>query len=368
MGQREGAIVINGRFLMQPVTGVQRVARELVAEMDLLAGAGETPCLALACEPRADTSALGLRHIAVERRGGASGHAWEQFVLPRMVAGRRLLCLGNTAPLASALGRQQVAVMIHDVSYLSQPQAYTARYRWAHRALLPVLLRQAEPIFTVSVTEAERLTRLSGGRRIVPVQNGGWSRDRVERDGPGSGESAGRRERMVLYVGSLSRRKNVEQVIAVAQRLAREDGVRTVLVGAGNEILAPIRAAIAPDVAHMLEFVGQVPCLEALEGYYRRASCLLFPSLYEASPLPPIEAMSLGCPVVASAIPSMTERCGNAALYCDPLDVDDIVAAVRRVLGDTALAQALRIRGFARAEAFSWREQARRILAAMTGS
>lgn len=369
MSQGDDAILINGRFLMQPVTGVQRVARELVSEMDRMVGAGETAHrIALACEPDADASTLGLRHIDVERRGGASGHLWEQLVLPRMVGGRRLLCLGNTAPLASALAGQRVAVMIHDVSYLSLPQAYSLRYRWAHRALLPVLLRRADPIFTVSVTERERLKRLNGpaGKRIVAIQNGGWSHDRVERGAPGTHD--GERERMVLYVGSLSRRKNVERVIAVAQRLAREDGVRTVLVGASNEILAPIRASVAPNVAHMLEFVGQVPCLEALAGYYRRASCLLFPSLYEASPLPPVEAMSLGCPVVASAIPSMTERCGTAALYCDPLDSEDILAAVRRVLGDPALAQSLRAQGFARAEGFSWREQARRILQVMTAS
>lgn len=363
MSQCGDAILINGRFLMQPVTGVQRVARELVAEMDRLRGAGETPLhLALACEQNADISGLGLRHIPVERRGGASGHAWEQFVLPRMAAGRRLLCLGNTVPLASALGRQRLSVMIHDVSYLSLPQAYSLRYRAAHGALLPVMLRGADTVFTVCDTEAERLRRLHRGARVVALQNGAWIRDRVER------VDHGERERMVLYVGSLSRRKNVERVIEVAQYLAREDGVRTVLVGGGNEILAPIRARVASDVESMIDFIGQVPDLETLAGYYRRAGCLLFPSLYEASPLPPVEAMSLGCPVVASAIPSITERCGSAALYCDPHDSTDILAAVRRVLYNREQADALRHAGFERAARYSWRDQARGLLAAMTRS
>lgn len=363
MSRPGDAILINGRFLMQPVTGVQRVARELVSEMDRLVGTGETPLhLALACEPDADTSDLDLRHIRVERRGGASGHAWEQFVLPRMVADRRLLCLGNTAPLASALGGQRLSVMIHDVSYLSLPRAYSLRYRAAHRALLPILLRRSEPLFTVCDAEAEQLRRLHRRTHVVAVQNGAWTRDRVDR-------TAGyERERMVLYVGSLSRRKNVERVIEVAQHLAREDGVRTVLVGSSHKILAPIRAGVASDVAHMLEFIGQVPDLEILADYYRRAACLLFPSLYEASPLPPVEAMSHGCPVIASAIPSMTERCGSAALYCDPLDSGDILSAVRRVLYDPGKADALREAGFERVARFTWRDQARSLLAAMTGS
>ncbi|MFT4055014.1 MAG: glycosyltransferase family 1 protein [Novosphingobium sp.] len=363
MSQDGNAILVNGRFLMQSVTGVQRVARELVAEMDKLVGAGETSLrLAIACEPDANVSGLGLRHIAIERRGGARGHAWEQFVLPRMLAGRRLLCLGNTVPLASALGARRVSVMIHDVSYLSVPQAYSFLYRAAHRALLPILLCRCGPLFTVCDVEAERLRRFRRGTRLFTLQNGAWPHDKVDR------ACSGERQRMVLYVGSLSRRKNVERVIEVAHHLAREDGVRTVLVGAGNEILAPIRTRVASDVAHMLDFVGQVPDLETLAGYYRRAACLLFPSLYEASPLPPLEAMSFGCPVIASAIPAMTERCGAAALYCDPLDSSDILTAVRRVLNNPAQAESLREAGFVRAAQYSWRDQARALLAVMTGS
>lgn len=368
MARGGDAIVINGRFLMQPVTGVQRAARELVTEMDRLVGAGETSLsLALACEPDADLSGLELRHIGVERRGGARGHVWEQAVLPRMVAGRRLLCLGNTVPLVSALasapGRRRLAVMIHDVSYRSLPHAYAWRYRAAHRALLPIMLRRADPVFTVCDVEAERLRRLRHGARVVALQNGGWTRDRIDRTG-----DASERERMVLYVGSLSRRKNVERVIEVAHRLAREDGVRTVLVGGRSAFMAPLGAVVSPDVAHMIDFIGQVPDLETLAGYYRRAACLLFPSLYEASPLPPIEAMSLGCPVVASAIPAMTERCGAAALYCDPFDSADILITVRRVINDTQVSEKLRKSGYDRAARYSWRAQAKGLLELMTGS
>lgn len=361
MSARGENILINGRFLMQPITGVQRVARELVSEMDRLVGSGDTEArLALACEPGADISDLRLRHIPVERRGGASGHAWEQFVLPRMVAGRRLLCLGNTAPLASALLGQRFSVMIHDLSYLSQPQAYSWRYRVAHRLLLPALLRRGAPVFTVCEAEAHRLLSLSHGRPIVVAQNGGWPGDRIDR------RNSQARERMVLYVGSLSRRKNVERVIEVAVQLARQDDVRTVFVGSGSDILAPIRVQVPDDVAHMLEFTGQLPCLDQLADYYRRAACLLFPSLYEASPLPPVEAMSMGCSVVASSIPSMIERCGSAALYCDPLDSDDILAAVRRVLNDPVKVEELRNAGFACAEGYSWRDQALRVLREIT--
>ena len=92
----------------------------------------------------------------------------------------------------------------------------------------------------------------------------------------------------------------------------------------------------------------------ALEAHYDAASVLLFPSFHEASGLPPVEAMAHGCPVVVSEIPALRERCGDAALYCDPHDVATMVAQVGRILDDTDLAADLADRGRERAAAFTW--------------
>lgn len=357
-------IIVNGRFLGQPVTGVQRVARELVMEMDSLIDRGWWQgAITLACASDVSVESLGLRHIAVERRGRTSGHLWEQLELPGMVGDRLLLCLGNTIPILSGLRRQRVAVMIHDLSYLTHPGAYTLRYRLAHRMMLPTILHRAHPIFTVSNSEAEGLRRLGADpARVLVAQNGGWpgEHNMPEAGGPGVIASAG--DGYVLSVGSLSKRKNIERVIQVAVRLAIEDGVRTVILGSGNGILAPFREDIPPEARALITMPGQVPDLATLERYYRGAACLLFPSLYEASPLPPIEAMHFGCPVVASAIPANTERCGSAPLYCDPLDVADILTQVRRVLGDADLRRDLSRRSARQARRYSWATQARYIL------
>jgi glycosyltransferase involved in cell wall biosynthesis len=96
--------------------------------------------------------------------------------------------------------------------------------------------------------------------------------------------------------------------------------------------------------------------------YYRGAALFLFPSLYEASPLPPIEAMRCAVPVVASRIGSLEERCGDAALYCDPHDAQDIMAKVERILDQPDMAAGLVERGLRRAEDYSWRNCALRTL------
>ena len=375
-------IVINGRFLMQPVTGVQRVARELTRALDRLVAEEALPvALRLVCEPEAQLEDLALQVTTVERAASGwserlgwrlGGHAWEQLVLPARLRSGHLLCLGNTAPLAALHARQGVTVMIHDLSYRQFPAAYRRHYRLGHRFMLPSLLRRAQTILTVSEREKAMLARLrpEARGRIRVAQNGGWGGAAVgasAADGPGAANGAGAARHdpepgYLLYVGSLSRRKNIHGVLAVAVRLAREDGRRTLIVGGGSDILSPIAGEVPADVAHLVRFTGPVTELGALGRLYRNAGCLLFPSFYEASPLPPIEAMHFGCPVVVSAIPAMTERCGTAAVYCDPHDVEDMVAAVRRVLADPA---PLAARGQLHAAHWTWRDQAARVLDAV---
>ena len=353
-------IVINGRFLMQPVTGVQRVARELTRALDrLVRDEGLPVALRLVCEPGAQVDDLALsvttvEHAASRWSGRLGGHAWEQLVLPRRVRGGHLLCLGNTAPLAALHADTGVTVMIHDLSYRQFPGAYRLHYRLGHRIMLPSLLRRAATILTVSEREKAMLAALrpEARGRIRVAQNGGWAS--APEPEPG----------YMLYVGSLSRRKNIHGVLAVAVKLAREDGLQTLIVGGGSDILAPVAGNIPPDVAHLVRFTGPVTELDALGQLYRDAGCLLFPSFYEASPLPPVEAMHFGCPVVVSAIPAMTERCGTAAIYCDPHDVDDMAAAVRRVLADPAR---LAARGQLHAAHWTWRDQAARVFEAVLG-
>ncbi|MEO0032390.1 MAG: hypothetical protein RIS94_2148 [Pseudomonadota bacterium] len=368
-GDRTSApeIVINGRFLMQPVTGVQRVARELVRAMDRLAA--ENPArarLRLVCEQGADLADLDLRVTAVERAGGPGGHLWEQVVLPRHLRGGHLLCLGNTAPIAALASGVAVTVLIHDLSYRQFPRAYRWHYRLGHRIMLPFLLRRARTILTVSETEKGVLGGLRPAAlpRIRVARNGGWRDGAVERR-PAPPPMDGAASGYVLYVGSLNARKNVHGVLATAIRLAREDGIGTLLVGAGSEILTPVAARIPADLRHLVRLVGAVTDLDQLAEIYRGAACLLFPSYYEASPLPPVEAMSFGCPVIVSAIPAMTERCGRAAVYCNPGSVDEMVAAVRATVRDPARIADRIEQGYAAAERWTWRSQAQAVFSAL---
>lgn len=357
-------LVINGRFMVQEVTGVQRVACEITRQIDAMLESGELLAEVILLVPRGKwVQSLALKRIKVRTVGVFKGAAWEQLELPHHVGGATLLCLGNSAPTISLALRRAVAVMIHDVSYLDHPGAYRRRYRIAHRLMLPLLLRGARHIFTVSRTERDRLMRINSAvsPRITVAPNGGWS----ESDLRGPRNAPPIEPGYALYVGSLSHRKNFNRILQTAIRLVREDGMSFVFVGCTGRVLRRPGCEVPADVADRIHFLGQINDRERLGRIYAGAGVLVFPSLYEASPLPPIEAAHFGCPVVASNIPSIWERCGQSVAYCDPRSIDSIVGAVRRVMAEPATRAVAVAAGHRNAAARSWAEQARTICRAI---
>lgn len=93
-----------------------------------------------------------------------------------------------------------------------------------------------------------------------------------------------------------------------------------------------------------------------LANFYKNAAALAYPSLYEGFGFPPLEALSMGCPVVCSNTSSMPEVSGDAAEYFDPYAVESITAALERVLYSPAKVEQLTQRGYERAKLFSWDE------------
>jgi glycosyltransferase involved in cell wall biosynthesis len=99
-----------------------------------------------------------------------------------------------------------------------------------------------------------------------------------------------------------------------------------------------------------------------LRALYENAACFVYPSLYEGFGLPPLEAMSCGCPTLVARAASLPEVCGDAALYCDPRDPASIAQQIRCLVDDTSRRADLRARGLARAREFSWDRSAGTLL------
>lgn len=369
---------IDGRFLLQDVTGVQRVAIELVAALDDLLARGALPGLEVVLwVPRRGelVTTPRFRAVRLRRAGRLTSHAWEQLELPGLVGDDPLLCLGNLAPLSLLLTRpRQVHTMVHDLSYAYFPRAYSRSFRLLYSTLVPLALARSQHVFTVSDSERGAILRhhprLIAPSRLTAAQNGGGEGAGGARPtadpaslSAGHPDVPGRdlRARRCLYVGSLTRRKNADGLGRAAVELVSAGDLQVVVVGSAAGFEAS-GVHVPADLADRVVLTGQVNDPDRLEEQYRHAAVFLFPSHYEASPLPPIEAMRFGCPVVVADIPSLRERCGDAALYCDPHDVTSMVRQVRRVLDDPDLWARLQAAGLARAAGFSWEGQARAVL------
>ena len=162
---------------------------------------------------------------------------------------------------------------------------------------------------------------------------------------PGNDE----REAMVLYPARGWPHKNHARLFQAFTSLREtRPQLRLILTGGGLERLEPVPEGV--------EILGEVPSSQ-LASLYRRAACLVYPSLYEGFGIPPLEAMACGCPVAASSAGAVPEVCGDAAVLFDPTDVEAMAAAM---LAADERRDELQKAGLERAAQFTWDETARR--------
>lgn len=349
---------LNGRFLIQPATGVQRFTRQLLDALDRLLQA-EDPCIAgqrwTCLVPPASAVVSPWRRIAVREVGRLHGNLWEQIDLLLATRGQRLADLGNMGPLL----KPGQAVVFHDASVFAFPQAYSIPFRLKHQLGLRLLGRTARHIFTVSAFSRQEIARYAGlDPRKIHVLHEGCEHILTHPPEPGILERHGLVGRpYLLVVSNLSPHKNLAGLVQALQHIPNP-AFEVVFAGI---TYAPVFQLGAPSLPTAIRQVGQVSDGE-LRALYEGATGFIFPSLYEGFGLPPLEAMACGCPVIVSRTASLPEVCGPAALYCDPHDPPDMAAQIQRLMTDPALRADLRQRGMERAAAFNWTETARRFV------
>lgn len=355
-------IYINARFLTQPITGVQRYGIEMARALDGLIEKGEVKGynFKLLAPPFKHLHHLELKNIPLRRVGFLSGYLWEQIELPFYARDGLLFCPGNTVPLFSLFFRKKTVVTVHDLSYLYFPEAYSFFFRLAYRIIVPLALKKAGAVITVSHAEKDSILGRYGFARdrLYVVHNGSFlTLKKPRKEGCLDNVDA---IPFMLYVGSLSERKNIKGVLEAAGLVHRKCDIKLVVVGACKNIYTNVDLDRSADYVH---FRGQIDDDEKLVGLYKTALCLVFPSFYESFGLPALEAMQCACPVVASRAGSLPEICGDAALYCDPHDTNDICEKIMQILTNKTLRDGLRERGVEQAKKFSMEKCARETFA-----
>ena len=157
----------------------------------------------------------------------------------------------------------------------------------------------------------------------------------------------------MLALGTSEPRKDLPGLVAAFDLLApRHREVELHLVGPSGWGEAELQAAIAASPHR--NRVRRLGWVRDVAAEIAGAAVLAYPSRYEGFGLPPLEAMSLGVPVVATAVGSLPEVLGDAAELVAPARPDALAEALSMVLADSAMRSRLVAAGRARAAQFSW--------------
>lgn len=165
-------------------------------------------------------------------------------------------------------------------------------------------------------------------------------------------------KKFIFSVGSIEPRKNLIGLLKAYEILDESLKKEYKLVLAGfkgwenKEIMDIIN-----NNKENIHYLGYVSDIELVKTY-NLASLFVYPSFYEGFGLPPLESMACGTPVITSNLSSIPEVCGDAVLYADPHNIEDIAKKIKVLINDENLQQELIRKGLSRVKRFTWEKSA----------
>ena len=347
-------VFINGRFAIQPMSGVQRYASEIVRALDQMGNRRPDLTFELLSPPGAPDA--GLRNIPQRWIGLGSGHAWEQSWFGRAARDGVALSLAMSGPIF----HPRQIVVLHDAAVHRHPEFFSPRYAAAHRVIERQLARRAT-IATVSHFSRRELAAVLGiGEAAILLAPNGADHARVCTDPSIVGRFGLDGRPFFLTLGNLTANKNLAVVLRALGRIA-DPALRVVAVG---EQRRSVFGTIALTDDLRLILAGRLTDPE-VAGLMRQARALIFPSRYEGFGLPPLEAMAIGCPVLASNCDAVVEVCGGAAEHFRADDDAALASLMAAALTDDGSWRVRRVAaGLDRANQYRWEDSVRALVEA----
>ena len=238
-------------------------------------------------------------------------------------------------------------ITLHDLNHLDRPENSSRMKRLYYALIVKRACHQAAGVLTVSEFSRGRVIDWSGisPEKVVNVGSG---------VGPEFNPDVTPYELPFPYMLCVSNRRKHKNELRQIEAFARSGLAGKLCLVLTGEPTAELAECIEINgVSQRVHFLGLIPA-HKLPSLYRGAQALAFVSLYEGFGLPLAEAMACGTPVLTSNTTALPEISGDAALLVDPRCVDEIAAAMERIIHDDSLRQRLRERGLARAAHFTW--------------
>lgn len=314
-------VVINGKFLSQNVTGIQRYAREILLELDKIADGSFEIILAV------DKKALNIpkyRNIKVRQVGILSGNLWEQFCFPIYSIKEHALCVNlcNMTPLLAPH-----IVVIHDISFRVNRQFFSKKFAAWYNFVFDAIIHKVKKIITVSdFSRCEIAREYKIDPSKISVTYNSWQHfDRVDYDENALEKYGLKSHNYCFAMSSLAPNKNFRWI---AENAMFNPDMTYVIGGSINRKV--FGKDLEYEIPDNLRFLGYISDSEA-KTIMRECSLFLFPTFYEGFGIPPLEAISVGARVAVSDASCMREIFSDNVAYLDPynpcLNIYELMAA-----------------------------------------
>ncbi|WP_116790690.1 glycosyltransferase family 4 protein [Flavobacterium psychrotrophum] len=349
-------IIINARFLTQPITGVQRYAIEICKRIRLEYSNDEL--IFVAPHNLLDNElAKELNVIVVGKR---SGHIWEQIELPLYLKklkknndGPLLLNLCNTAPL---LYNNKI-VTIHDVAFEVFPETYSKNFLRVYKFMIPRIIKQSKHVITVSAFSKNEIVKYynTAASKISVIYNAVsdlfyHSKDKGNVNQP-----------YFTAVSSLNFRKNLPLVLDAFSLVYKKSPQVSLYIIGGFDSKSFSSLNLSKYENHpAIHFTGRITD-EELVMYYSNALGFLYPSLYEGFGIPPLEAQKCGTPAILSNESCLPEIFKDSVLYCNAYQPEDMALKMQQLLDEPGLMDKLVAAGYKNNEDYSWDSSAEKV-------
>ncbi len=344
---------INGKFLSQPVTGVQRFALNLLVNLDKSLGENasfysDIFILVVISKSSSTIDLPKLTRIQVKSVNVSSQLIFEQVYLPLISFNEVLINFTGSCPMFK---RKQVCT-IHDAAIFDVPYSYGKLYVLWYKILYKYLSNKVLRVITVSNFSKNRLLyHLSMDfNKIGVVYNAPDHFRAIKKESSLFSFYPFLKKKYFLSVGSLHPAKNISKLIEAFSDLKVSD-FNLVVVGSYNNSIFAMNKKI--ENSGNIIFLGRVNDAE-LKELYTYAYSFIYPSLYEGFGLPPIEAMMCNCPVLASNSSSIPEICGDAVGYFDASSTESIKKVILRAMTDIIWLDSLRAYGRICVKKYTW--------------
>lgn len=305
-------IVINGLFLTQRTTGVQRFSKELIGALDNIVDSGEVDIIV----PNYAKDIPNYKNINVISYGNIKGLLWEQTSLPYYLKKNNMISISlcNSQPIFNP-----GIMCIHDVAYKTHSEYFKTIHGklsiYWHRLNFWISKITKYPIITVSYFSKYQLidTYKVKPDRVTVIGNGWQHMNRIDEDNSVLSRNNLQHGQFFFTLGNINYNKNTKWVIDFAS-----NHPEYLFVLSGVRVK---NSKVDIDNVNNVRWLGYLSDGE-IKALYKHCKAFIFPSIHEGFGIPPMEALSQNAKIIVANTTCLPEIYKNSAYYIDPYDIN----------------------------------------------